>query len=361
MTMKHALFEDLFVLELANNHWGSLTRGLNIINAFARVVKQYNIKAAIKLQFRDVDTFIHPDFRGLTDYRYIAKTLATKMSESNYKAMVDAIKAHNLIAMSTPFDEKSVDLCVKLGVDIIKIASSDINDWILINKIAQTGKPVIVSTGGASLEDIKKTVNFFNAKQIPLAINHCVAQYPTEKENLDMAQIDLLKNLFADNVIGFSTHERNDNIGDALILAYAKGARTFERHIDIENPEHGVSAYCSLPQDIEQWFIAYKKAVAMSGSTGNIRRAIPTMETKYLDALVRGVYAKKDLPVGTVLSLDDVYFAIPVQKGQLSCREFKGGEIITSAISKDKALTLNNTSTDYLTESDKQQIAQRGL
>lgn len=357
----NSLFNDLFVLELANNHWGKVERGIKIIDEFAKVVKENGIKAAIKLQFRDVDTFIHKDFVGLTDYRYITKTLATKMSDQDYAKMVDRIRQHSLITMSTPFDERSVDLCVELGIDIIKIASSDINDWILINKIATVGKPVIVSTGGACLDDVIAVAKFFNDKNIPLAINHCVAQYPTEKENLDMAQIDLLRSLFPQNVIGFSTHERNEDIGDAMIMAYAKGARTFERHIDIANEEKGVSPYCSLPEDFDKWVKAYKKAVAMNGTAIACRRDIPVRETKYLDALVRGVYARKDMPAGTQLTLDDVYFAIPVQKGQLSCREFKGGEVLNMQVLADKPLTVENTKTEYLKKEDIFMIENRGL
>lgn len=361
--MKAEIFDNLFVLELANNHWGSLERGLKIIDTYADLVKKHNIKAAIKLQFRDVDTFIHKDFRHLTDYRYIRKTLATKLSAQDYQVMTEAIRQHGLIVMSTPFDETSVDLCVQLGVDIIKIASSEINDWILLHKIAETGKPVIVSTGGASLDDIIAVVDFFNAKGIPMALNHCVAQYPTETENLDMGQIDLLRKMFPDNVIGFSTHEYNDNLENSMIMAYAKGARTFERHIDIENEEQGVSAYCSLPEDIERWFGAYKKAVIMNGkeTTAMQRRFIPDRETKYLDALVRGVYAKTDLKNGDVLSSDNVYFAIPLQKGQLSGREFKGGEVIVTSVSKDGPLTVENTAVDNLSDEYIAMIKNRGL
>lgn len=359
--MKSELFDNLFVLELANNHWGKVTRGLEIISAFAAVIKRNNIKAAIKLQFRDVDTFIHKDFRSLTNYRYITKTLATKMSEADYAVMVDAIKQQGLITMSTPFDEHSVDLCTKLNIDIIKIASSDINDWVLIKKIATTQKPVIVSTGGASLEDIQKCVEFFNERNIPLAINHCVAQYPTEKNNLDLAQIDLLKNLFPDNVIGFSTHERNEHIEEAIIMAYAKGARTFERHIDIPNNEQGVSAYCSLPEDIERWIQGYKSAMIMEGNYSLSRREIPIKETTYLDALVRGVYLKKNLYAGNKISYDDVYFAIPVQKGQISCREFNASEVLTKDVQADSPLLIDDIEAEYLTNENIVLIKNRGL
>ena len=74
------IFEDLFVLEMANNHWGSLERGLKIIDDYAQVVRFNNVRAAIKLQFRDVDNFIHKDFRERTDIRYIKKTLDTQLA-----------------------------------------------------------------------------------------------------------------------------------------------------------------------------------------------------------------------------------------------------------------------------------------
>lgn len=355
------LFENLFVFELANNHWGKLERGIEIIKQFSSVVHGEDVKASIKLQFRDVDTFIHKAFTSMTNYRYIAKTLATKMSNTNYAKLVDEIRKNKLIAMATPFDEKSVALCEQLDLDIIKIASSDINDKILISTIAKTHKPVIVSTGGASLQDIEAVVDYFNEQKIPLAINHCVAQYPTEKENLDLAQISLLRTLFPHNIIGFSTHERNDDIADAMLMAYAAGARTYERHIDIPNDEHPVSPYCSLPADIVTWIHGWKKAVAMWGKQSSTRREIPLDETVYLNALVRGVYAKRKLTKGKKLSFDDVYFAIPVQKGQLSCREFDMTEILTADVDADKPLLISDINAAYLTDEKQALIKNRGL
>ena len=112
--MKREIFEDLFVLELANNHWGNLERGLRIISEFSKVVRFNNVRAAIKLQFRDVDHFIHKDFRSRTDIRYIKKTLDTQMPREHFATMVEAIRKAGCIPMATPFDEKSVDLCVDL-------------------------------------------------------------------------------------------------------------------------------------------------------------------------------------------------------------------------------------------------------
>jgi sialic acid synthase SpsE len=144
--MSKDIFEDLFVLELANNHWGRLERGLRIIEDHARIVRFNNVRAAIKLQLRDVPTFVHKDFVARQDIRYVKKTLATQISSKDLAAMARAIRENGCIPMATPFDERSVDLCVELGIQMLKIASSDTADWFLIERMAQTRKPMIVST-----------------------------------------------------------------------------------------------------------------------------------------------------------------------------------------------------------------------
>src|SRR5580658_7275213 len=146
--MNRIIFEDLFVLEMANNHYGKLERGLRIVREYSRIVRFNNVRAAIKLQLRDVDSFIHRDFRHRGDIRYIKKTLDTRLQPEDFAAMVRAIRAGSCIPMATPFDESSVDFCCELGIPILKIASSDCNDWVLIEKIAKTKRPAIVSTGG---------------------------------------------------------------------------------------------------------------------------------------------------------------------------------------------------------------------
>src|SRR6266513_5598447 len=93
---------------------------------------------------------------------------------------------------------------------VLKIASSDLNDWMLIEKNAEAKKPVIVSTGGSSLKDIDDLVQFFDNRHIPLAINHCVSLYPSEDHELEMNQIDFLRDRYPDHIIGFSTHEYQD-------------------------------------------------------------------------------------------------------------------------------------------------------
>ena len=114
-----------------------------------------------------------------------------------------------------------------------------------IEKIASTRRPVIVSSGGASEKDLDDVVSYFANRDIPLCINHCVSLYPSEDDQLHLDQIDYLKNRYPNNVIGFSSHEYHD-WSSSMLMSYAKGARSWERHIDIEWPDHKVQKYCSI-------------------------------------------------------------------------------------------------------------------
>jgi len=359
------LFENLFVLELANNHWGRVERGLKIINDHARVVRYNNVKAAIKLQFRDVDEFIHPSFRGSTEQRYIKKTEDTKLTKADFSRMVEMIRNLSCIPMATPFDEASVDLCVEFDMPIIKIASSDMNDWVLIEKIASTRRPTIVSTGGASEKDLDDLVHFYEKRDIPLAINHCVSLYPSEDGELELDQIDYLRARYPNHIVGLSTHEYHD-WHSSMLISYGKGVRTWERHIDIDYEGVPVSSYCSLPEQCDTWYKANKKAAEMCGGRSLSKRPISKKEIEYLNALVRGVYARRDLEPGYVFSKEsmdkDFYLAIPLQKGQLSCREVMNGERLTQPIRADDMLTINHVDGPYAENDNmKSLILNRGL
>lgn len=361
MSINRDVFEDLFVLEMANNHWGRLERGKKIVDDFAHVVRYNGIRASIKLQFRDVDTFIHKDHRDRTDVRYIKKTMDTRMAREQFAELVQYIKKAGCIPTATPFDEASVEFAEELELPMLKLASSDLNDWVLIEKIATTKKPVIASTGGSSLKDIDDLVTFFENRRIPLAINHCVSLYPSEDSQLEMNQIDFLRNRYPGITIGFSTHEYHDWTS-SIMIAYAKGARTFERHIDIDADGIAVSPYCTLPEQCDQWFKAFKKAKEMCGAPGTDKRNPPKDEVEYLDALVRGVYAKRDLAAGHLLTEADIYLAVPLLKGQLSCRELIAGEALARPITADQAVLIDDLDNPYSrTSALRDQILSRGL
>ena len=359
------IFSDLFVLEAANNHWGQVERGKKIIQQFGAIVRHNNVKAAIKFQIRDVVNFIHPSFKGNQEIRYIKKTEATRLSHDEYAQLAAATKQVGCIAMATPFDEASVDLCVELEFPLIKIASSDINDWPLLEKIASTKKPVIASSGGASAKALDDLVSFFSHRNIPLALNHCVSLYPSEDHQLELNQVDYLKNRYPGLVIGLSSHEYHDWEA-SMYISYAKGARTWERHVDIEADGIAVSPYCSLPSQIDTWFKAYNKVREMSGAPGSERRILPPEEIKYIDALMRGIYAKQTINPGTSIDInnfaDYFYLAVPLQKGQLSTREVLNGTVVTQKIEVNNPVMINDIDGPYSTsESLRSIILNRGI
>ena len=346
----HDLFTNLFVLELANNHWGRMDRALKIIRDHGTVVRYNNVRAAIKLQFRDVDQFIHSAFKGSEEIRYVKKTEATRLSRDSFATLVREITDVGCIPMATPFDEASVDLCVELDLPLIKIASSDANDWPLLERIAGTRRPVIASTGGASEKDMDDMVAFFENRRIPLAINHCVSLYPSEDDELELNQIDYFRARYPGHVVGLSTHEYRDWQA-SMLISYGKGARTWERHIDIDYEGVPPSPYCSLPEQIDTWFKAFHKAREMCGGSDGGKRVIGRKEIEYLDALVRGIYARDDLEAGYVFEretfAEDFYLAVPLKKGQLSCREVINGERLIAAIKANEALTINHIAGPY--------------
>jgi sialic acid synthase SpsE len=355
------IFEDLFVLEMTNNHLGQLQRGLDIVRQHSRIVRFNNVRAAIKLQFRDIDNFIHRDFKSRMDIKYVRRVTETRMSKEDYRVLVDAIRQGGCIPLATPFDEQSVDWCVEFNMPIIKIASADSADWMLLEKIAKAKKPVIVSVGGTSQKDLDDMVTFFENRNIPLAINHCIAAYPHEDSECELNQIDYLKSRYPGHTIGWSSHEHTDWT-TSITACYAKGARTFERHIDIDTDGAQIAQYSSLPSQIDVWFKAFKNVKTFLGASGNQRKLPLPRETAYLDSYIRGVYAKKDLPVGHVLTEDDVHLAIPLQKGQISCREFMRGETILKACVKDEPVMIDMIDSPYADNEElKRVIYERGV
>jgi sialic acid synthase SpsE len=358
--VKTDLFDELFILELANNHWGDLRRGLNIIRTYADLVKKYEMKAAIKLQFRDASTLIHKDYKGRTDIRYIHRTEARILSVQAYRRMIDEIKAHDMSTMSTPFDEGSVDMCEDLDIDIIKIASFDLNDWPLVQKVLGKRRPTIVSIGGTDIDDIDRIVRMFNEAEVPLAINQCVSIYPSEPGELELNQLALLVKRYPDNVIGLSSHEYQD-YALSLAVAYGMGARTFERHIDIPHPTH-MSLYNMLPEQCETWFKAYRMVRQMCGPPADKLRVPPRKEMEYIYEHVRGLFAKRDLMPGDKVDLNNFYMAIPTHQGQLSCREVLSGGVLTRPIPQDAPLMVDSVEAGYLEDKELvQEIRGRGM
>jgi len=328
--VKEKYFKNLFIFEMANNHMGDVEHGLKIISEFHNICKDFkNFKFAFKFQYRDLDTFIHPDYKNRTDFKYVKRFMETNLSASERKLLKDTAKKFGFITICTPFDENSVDLIEEHDYEIIKVASCSFTDWPLLEKIVKTKKPVIASTAGASLEDIDRVVSFFEHRDKNFCIMHCVGEYPTDRKNLQLNQIDLLRKRYPEIHIGYSTHESPDNI-DAIKIAIGKGATVFERHVGVKTDKYDINAYSSTPEKISAWLRAAQDSIEMCG-VPEVRFEGAEKEKADLRGLQRGLFVKKRIKSGTRVELSDAFFAIPNLKGQLVANQMsKYSEFITN-------------------------------
>ncbi len=305
----------LFIFEMANNHMGSVEHGMAIIDAFAEIAEAFPFQFAFKFQFRDLDTFIHPDYQSRLDLKYVKRFKETGLSPEQFRRLKDAVEAHGMVSICTPFDEPSVDLVEKMGFDVIKIASCSFTDWPLLERIVQTDKPLIASTAGSDLDDIDKVVSFFQHRDKRFALMHCVGEYPTRPENLQLNQIDLLKQRYPEVPVGFSTHEDPDDT-QAVRVAIAKGAILFEKHVAVETDVFKKNDYSATPEQVRRWLESARETYRMCGVSG--RRPEPTAkELADLRQFKRGVFASRKLLKGDKLEASNTFLAFPNRDGQL--------------------------------------------
>jgi len=331
-------------LEMANNHMGSVEHGLRIIREFGAVIRDFTeFRFAFKLQYRDLDTFVHPAYKGRSDIKYVKRFEETRLTDSDFQALIAEMRVQGFTPMCTPFDEASVDRIALHGIDIIKIASCALTDWPLLEKIASADKPIIASTAGSNLDDIDRVVSFFMHRDKKLSLMHCVSEYPTPSERFHLNQIDLLRERYPHIPIGYSTHEQPDSTVP-IQIAIGKGAQLFEKHVGVPTPEWPLNDYSATPQQVRGWLQAAREALQYCGPSGE-RVTGGQKERDSLDALSRGVYVRNDVPAGKALTNDDVFFAFPPEPGQVLAQDWsKYHRFVTTApIAALGALSAVNT------------------
>ena len=316
--MNKNIFEDLFVLDLANNHFGDIVHAKKIIDSFSLIVKKRKIKASIKFQFRDLKTFVHKNEINNKDNKYVNRFLSTELSNEKFKYLKDYIKKKGLLTSCTPFDENSVKLIEDMKFDILKIASVSSNDWSLLERAAKNNIPKIISTGGRTIDEIDKIVSFFDHKKQVFAIMHCISIYPSPDETLQLNVISNLVKRYPNIKIGWSTHEDPENMLPST-LAYAKGASIFEKHVGIKSRKYKLNNYSTKPDQFKKYL---DNMETVKKTLGTKNKKITKQETDTLGLLERGVYAKRNILKNEILSNENIYFAFPRKKKQLSSGNF---------------------------------------
>lgn len=331
----------MFILEIANNHMGSVSTGLDIVHQFHNITKNFpQFSFAFKFQRRNLDKLIHKDFKNRTDIKLIKRFTETQLSLEELNILKKAASSLGFVTICTPFDEQSVTDIVGLDFNYIKIASCCVNDWPILNKVAEYKKPVIVSVGGASSSQIEDMVTFFGNRNVEIAcIMHCVAIYPTDVEDLNIGHISFLRNKYKNIAIGFSSHERPDSL-DGVKMAIVQGAKVFERHVSVNY----VNDYSLNPQQFEKYLQAADDAVCMTNSDVETR----DKEKVSISSLKRGAYLRNSVKAGKEVTRNDLYFAIPLQCNELQvsvddCSKYTSFKMIKDC-NADEPLTHANAS-----------------
>ena len=327
-------FKELFIFEMANNHQGSVQHGLDIIHALGEVTRKYKINAAVKFQYRDLDTMIHPEYINRSDVKHIPRFLSTRLSGDEFYTLVQAVRDEGMHTMCTPFDETSVDLCMDHGIETLKVASCSSTDWPLMEAIAATKRPVIVSTGGKTFSDMDKIYNFMLHRDVDFAMLHCVGLYPVGYRYVQLNCIDKIKNRYPGIPYGYSGHE-NPNDYSIAQMAVAKGASILERHIGLATDTITLNSYSTDVRDISGWIEAVQNARTICGTD---KKFISNEELQSMNELARGCYAAREIKERELIQREDVFFAMPCSAGQMSSGQFQEGIRATRNYAKNEAI-----------------------
>lgn len=243
------------IAEVSGNHMGSLDRALRIVEEVAKSGAQ-----AIKLQTYTADTmtidikeneFFIDDKSSIWNGRTLYELYTEAHTPWEWHAEIfDYAKSLGLIPFSTPFDSSAVDFLEEIGVSLYKIASFENTDLDLIRKVSLTGKPVIISTGMASVAEISDAVSTARgAGCIDLILLKCTSAYPATPDDANLLTIPHMRELF-DCQVGLSDHTLG--IGVSL-AAVAHGATVLEKHVTLSRSDGAVDSLFSMePNEIKQ-------------------------------------------------------------------------------------------------------------
>ncbi len=320
-----------YIFEMANNHQGSVDHAKLIVDEFSQIAKDTGVNAAVKLQFRQLDSFIHDDFKQ-SDLKFVKRFNSTRLSKEQFSEIVEYIKDSGLTVVATPFDNESLSWFDDLSVPIVKVASCSIDDWPLLNDICKINKRIIISTGGATIETLRKVYDLFKHNNRDFAFMHCIGEYPTPVENSNLNRINILRQEFPDIEIGFSTHE-SPNVDSLAPTAVAMGCTIVEKHVGVPTDTIELNAYSNSPAQM-------RKAIQQIQVTQSALYGKSKTEIKSLSALKRGVYLKRDVEKGEVFTQDHFYYAMPCQDQQYNASHIDDiiGTLATTNLQLDSPL-----------------------
>jgi N,N'-diacetyllegionaminate synthase len=283
------------IAEIGFNHEGNMDKAVDMIRSAAEAGAN-----AVKFQ-----TFRAQDI-ALSSSPHYPVIESGEMDYQEHEVIFNAAKDFDVEFISTPFSPWAVELLEKLGVGSYKVASMDCTNQYLLGYIAQTRKPIYLSTGMATLDEIAEILNYLNTMQSgPVSLLHCISMYPAGEEHLNLEIIPFLGQLF--NVpVGYSDHYPGTK---ACLAAAMLGAEIIETHFTLDASRKGGDHFHSVEPDALKVLIAdihlFNK---MQGNSVNIfNRPDRSLSVDYR----RGLYTARKLAKGKILKTDDFLMCRP--------------------------------------------------
>jgi sialic acid synthase len=328
------------IAEIGHNHQGSLERAKELF----RAAKDSGVDA-VKLQKRDnrslftQEAFDAPyDNENSFGATYGEHREALELGREEYVELERYASELGLVFFATAFDIPSADVLAELDMPAFKIASGDIRNTPLIRHVASFGKPIVLSTGGATIEDVDRAVEAAGSLNDQLCLLQCTAAYPATVEELNLAVISTLRERYPNLVVGLSDHQ--DGISMALV-AYMLGARVIEKHFTLSHTAKGTDhAFSLMPEGMRKLVRDLRRVPAALGD--GVKQPLPS-EEKPLLKMGKKLVAARDLPAGHVLDAGDVAIKSPADGGLPPYQlEDVLGRALARPLSTDEGLTLGD-------------------
>jgi N-acetylneuraminate synthase/sialic acid synthase len=300
---------DCYVIaEIGHNHQGSVEKAKEMF----RVAKDCGVDA-VKLQKRSNRTlytramYESPyDNENSFGATYGAHREALEFGWDQYVELKRYAAEIGVTFFATAFDAESADFLAKLDVPAYKIASGDLNNVPLLEHVARIGKPLIVSTGGGSIDDVERAHDTVTGINPQLCLLQCTASYPAEPEDMNLRVITSFRDRFPRAVIGLSDHQNGIALADA---AYVLGARVIEKHFTLNRASKGTDHAYSLEREGMRKLVRDLRRVRAALGTGV--KAPLAVEKKPLFKMGKKLVAARRLAAGQVLSAADVAIKSP--------------------------------------------------
>lgn len=317
----------LLIAEIGQAHHGSLEKAHQYIDAVAQTGVD-----VIKFQthIADAESSIYEPFRVKFSDKYATRFdywKAMEFSLEEWKLLKTHCDTVGLEFMSSPFSNEAVDVLEQVGVKRYKVGSGEVNNFLLLEKIIKTEKPIIISSGMSSYEELDKTVSFLKARGAEFSIMQCTTSYPTSSNQIGFNVISELKERY--NVkVGFSDHSAKIGAG---IAAVANGAEILEFHIVLNKNEEGPDVSSSLTID-EAKDLVYQLRFVYDALEQPIDKTNIEHFRDLKQIFEKSLAVNKDLKAGHSITFSDLEAKKPANKG-ISASNFQ--KVLNRKVSRD--------------------------